>query len=150
MAQDTPLEATPEAAAEQTPTPGSYADGQGAWWIPTWYVLLCALPLAGAFLLPVPLMMVMRSTRPPVSFVTAGWTGIAVGWALWLFAVLAWFVGGWLFSGHSDEIAAMAAWWRRTTQMWLLLVLAWGTASTIGIWVFYLVVGHTIGLDSIQ
>ena len=36
MAQDTPLEATPEAAAEQTPRPGSYADGQGAWWIPTW------------------------------------------------------------------------------------------------------------------
>jgi len=142
MVQDTPLEATPAAA----PRPGSYADGQGAWWIPTWYVLLCAMPLAGAFFLPVPLMMVMRSTRPPVSFVTAGWTGIAVGWALWLFAVLAWLVAGWLFSGQGPEISEMAAWWRRTTQMWILLVLAWGTVATIGVWIFYALLGQTVGL----
>ena len=149
MAQDTPLEATPETATGTTPRPGSYADGQGAWWIPTWYVLFCALPLAGAFFLPVPLMMVMRASRPPIDFITAAWIGIGVGWVLWLFAMAAWLVAGWLFREHNAEIDEMAAWWRRTTQMWLLLVLAWGVASTIGIWVFYFVVGHTIGLDSI-
>jgi len=146
MAQDTPLEATPESAAGTTPRPGSYADGQGAWWIPTWYVLFCALPLAGAFFLPVPLMMVMRSTRPPVSFVTAGWVGIAIGWALWLVALLAWLVAGWLFDGQREEIAEMVAWWRRTTQMWILLVLAWGAVATVGIWIFYAVLGQTVGL----
>ena len=146
MAQDTPLEATPESAAGTTPRPGSYADGQGAWWIPTWYVLFCALPLAGAFFLPVPLMMVMRSTRPPVTFVTAGWVGISIGWALWLVALVAWFVAGWLFDGQREEISEMAAWWRRTTQMWILLVLAWGAVATVGIWIFYAVLGQTVGL----
>jgi hypothetical protein len=150
MAHDAPIEATGPSSPASAAKPGSYADGQGAWWVPTWYVLLCALPLAGAFFLPVPLMMVMRASRPPIDFITAGWIGIAVGWALWLFAGAAWLVAGWLFSGQATEIDEMASWWRRTTQMWLLLVLAWGTASTIGIWVFYLVVGHTIGLDSIQ
>lgn len=146
MAHDAPIEATEQTAAVKA---GSYADGQGAWWVPTWYILLCALPLAGAFFLPVPLMMVMRASRPPIDFITAAWVGIGVGWVLWLFAGAAWLVAGWLFADHGAEIDEMASWWRRTTQMWLLLVLAWGVASTIGIWVFYLVVGHTIGLDSI-
>lgn len=147
MAHETPVESTEQAAAA---TPGSYADGHGAWWVPTWYVMLCALPLAGAFFLPVPLMMVMRASRPPVDFTVAAWIGIACGWALWAFAVLAWFVAGWLFQDNTEEINAIAAWWRRTTQMWIFLVLAWGAVATIGIWVFYLVVGHTIGLDTVN
>jgi hypothetical protein len=147
MAHDAPHEAAEQAAAVK---PGSYADGRGAWWVPTWYVMLCALPLAGAFFLPVPLMMVMRASRPPVDFTVAAWVGIACGWALWVFAVLAWLVAGWLFTGASEEIDEIASWWRRTTQMWIFLVLAWGAVATIGIWVFYLVAGHTIGLDNVN
>ena len=59
MAHETPVESNEQTAVK----PGSYADGRGAWWVPTWYVVLCALPLAGAFFLPVPLMMVMRASR---------------------------------------------------------------------------------------
>ena len=95
-------------------------------------------------------LMVVRASRPPVDFTLAAWIGIACGWALWAFAVLAWFVAGWLFQGNTPEIDEIASWWRRTTQMWIFLVLAWGAVATIGIWVFYVVVGHTIGLDTVN
>ena len=122
-----------------------------AWWVPTWYVLFCALPLAGAFFLPVPLMMVMRSYRPPVDFTTAAWAGVFTGWVLWGIAVVAWLIAGWLFTdGEAAADAGSASWWRRTTKMWIVLVLAWGLISTVGIWVFYAVVGHALGLDTIN
>jgi hypothetical protein len=124
-------------------------DHEVAWWVPTWYVLFCALPLAGAFFLPVPLMMVMRSYRPPVGFTTAAWVAIIVGWVLWGIAIVAWLLAGWLFAGD-ERGAGSATWWRRTTQMWIVLVLAWGLIATVGIWVFYAVVGHALGLDTID
>jgi hypothetical protein len=136
------------ATASSTPEKGHEAV---AWWVPTWYVLFCALPLAGAFFLPVPLMMVMRSYRPPVDFITAAWVGVLTGWVQWGFALVAWLVAGWLFTGEESAAdAGSASWWRRTTQMWIVLVLAWGLISTVGIWVFYAVVGHALGLDTIN
>jgi hypothetical protein len=138
-----------------TPTPAATTtaladdDHEVAWWVPTWYVLFCALPLAGAFFLPVPLMMVMRSYRPPVGFTTAAWVGIIVGWVLWGMAIVAWLLAGWLFRGD-ERGAGSATWWRRTTQMWIVLVLTWGLIATVGIWVFYAVVGHALGLDTID
>jgi len=140
-------------AARHTSTATSTADDDEAvaWWVPTWYVLFCALPLAGAFFLPVPLMMVMRSYRPPVSFTTAAWVGVLTGWVLWAIAVGAWLVAGWLFrDDENGPDAGSASWWRRTTQMWIALVLAWGLIATVGIWVFYAVVGHALGLDTID
>jgi len=135
------------APAATTAAPAAAEDDEVAWWVPTWYVLFCALPLAGAFFLPVPLMMVMRSYRPPVGFTTAAWVGIIVGWVLWGIAIVAWLLAGWLFRGD-ERGAGSATWWRRTTQMWIVLVLAWGLIATVGIWVFYAVVGHALGLDT--
>lgn len=153
MSQDAPHEAVEETAAtDVAPVPAPAAGHDAvAWWVPTWYVLFCALPLAGAFFLPVPLMMVMRSYRPPVDFTTAAWAAVITGWVLWGFATLAWLLAGWLFRADEEgPDAGSASWWRRTTQMWIVLVLAWGAISTIGIWVFYAVVGHALGLDIIN
>ena len=77
---------------------------------------------------------------------TAGWVGISVGWALWLFAAARVVRRRLALRGQREEISEMAAWWRRTTQMWILLVLAWGAVATVGIWIFYAVLGQTVGL----
>ena len=147
MAHDAPHEAT----ATEPVSAFAPADDTVAWWIPSWYVLFCALPLAGAFFLPVPLIMVMRSYRPPVDFTTAAWLGVATGWVLWTVALVAWFVAGFMFkSADNDAQSQMAQWWRRTTQLWIFVVLAWGAIATIGIWVFYAVVGHAVGLDTLN
>ncbi len=116
------------------------------WWVPAWYVVACAVPFALAFLLPVPLMMVLRSTRPPVSFTTAAWAGIGAGWVLWLVGSVAWLLGGAFFAGERDRSPEGVDWWHRTTRMWIVVVLVWGIAATIGIWVFYAVAGSSIGL----
>lgn len=151
MSQDAPHEAVEQPAVDPAPaTTSAEADDEHvSWGVASWYVLLCALPLAGAFFLPVPLMMVMRSYRPPVDFTTAAWAGVIVGWVLWAFAVLAWLIGNALFRDESTAFGG-ARWWRRSTQLWIGLVLVWGLVSTVGIWVFYAVVGHALGLDGIN
>lgn len=158
MSQDAAFGADHEAApqpgavepAEQTPEPGPAAAAATAeplaWWVATWYVVACAVPFALAFLLPVPLMMMLRSTRPPVSFTTAAWAGIGAGWVLWLVGSVAWLLGGAFFAGERERSPQGVEWWHRTTRMWIVIVLVWGIAATIGVWVFYALAGQPIGL----
>lgn len=156
MSQDAAFEAGHEPAAPPAPpaapaahvgaVAGTAVEEPLAWWVPAWYIVACAVPFALAFLLPVPLMMVLRSTRPPVSFTTAAWAGIGAGWVLWLMGSVAWLLGGAFFAGERLRSPQGVEWWHRTTRMWIVVVLVWGMAATIGIWVFYAVAGSSIGL----
>lgn len=143
---------TPPAVGTATtgPTTGAAAtvapEEPVAWWVPAWYVVACALPFALAFLLPVPLIMVLRATRPPVSFTTAAWAGIGAGWVLWLVGSVAWLLAGAFFAGERERAPEAVDWWHRTTRAWIVIVLAWGLAATVGIWVVYAVAGSAIGL----
>ncbi|HSN06202.1 MAG TPA: hypothetical protein VLV82_02580 [Candidatus Angelobacter sp.] len=150
MGQDAAPDAGPERVpgipTASTPPPVEVAEEPLAWWVPAWYVVACAVPFALAFLLPVPLIMMLRSTRPPVSFTTAAWAGIGAGWVLWLVGSVAWLLGGAFFAGERERSPQGVDWWHRTTRMWIVIVLVWGIAATVGIWVFYAVAGSSIGL----
>ena len=91
-------------------------------------------------------MMIRRSTRPPVSFVTAGWVGIAAGWALGVFARVASWVAGVGQPPARDETSQLAGWWQRTTQMGILLVLAGGATAAVGVGICSPLLGPAVGL----
>lgn len=100
---------------------------------PTWYVLLCALPLAAAFLVPMLLIYQGQNSVPPITATAAAWHGVIAGWALWAVGLLCWLLGKVVLAGPRRRAPHAWAWWDRITRAWVLVVLAWGVVTSIAV-----------------
>jgi hypothetical protein len=100
---------------------------------PTWYVLLCALPFAAAFLVPTLLIYQQQNAVPPVSAIAAAWTGVGAGWLLWAIGTAFWLLGKVILSTPRSRSPHAWAWWDRTTRAWVLVVLAWGIVASLAV-----------------
>ena len=107
---------------------------------PTWYVLLCAMPFAAAFLLPTILIYQQQNAVPPVPAPTAAWIGVGTGWLLWAVGTAFWLLGKVVLSTPRARAPHAWAWWDRITRAWVLVVLVWGIVASLAV----LVVGILI------
>lgn len=107
---------------------------------PTWYVLLCAMPFAAAFLLPTILIYQQQNAVPPVPATAAAWIGVGTGWLLWAVGTAFWLLGKVVLSTPRARAPHAWAWWDRITRAWVLVVLVWGIVASLAV----LVVGILI------
>ena len=104
-----------------------------AWWVPTWYVLFCALPFAAAFLVPITVIYRGQNSVPAMSATSAAWLGVATGWVLWLIGTAGWLLGPVVLAGPRRHSPTAWEWWHRTTRAWVAVVLAWGLVATLSV-----------------
>lgn len=136
---DAPHEHLPEPDAAVTDVVDSVDRGSGppaedlGLFTPTWYVLLCALPFAAAFLLPTLLIYGQQNAVPPVPAATAAWTGVGAGWLLWAIGTAFWLLGKIVLSTPRSRAPHAWAWWDRTTRAWVLVVLVWGIVASLAV-----------------
>jgi hypothetical protein len=121
-----PVEAAPPAAVQ------AHEEDLG-FFTPTWYVLLCALPFAAAFLAPMLLIYQQQNAVPSVTAAAAAWTGVAAGWLLWSIGAVCWLLGKIVLSTPRARAPRSWAWWDRMTRAWLLVVLAWGVVASLAV-----------------
>jgi hypothetical protein len=100
---------------------------------PTWYVLLCAVPFAFAFLVPIVVIYQRQNAVPPVSASAAAWAGVGAGWLLWTFGTVFWLLGKVVLAAPRAQAPHAWAWWDRQTRSWVLVVLAWGVVATLAV-----------------
>ena len=131
--------ALPEPDAAVTDVVGTVDAGVGppaedlGLFTPTWYVLLCAMPFAAAFLVPTLLIYQQQNAVPPVSAIAAAWTGVGAGWLLWAIGTAFWLLGKVVLSTPRSRSPHAWAWWDRTTRAWVLVVLAWGIVASLAV-----------------
>lgn len=147
LAESTHVEHQPEpdeavaAVAERAAEAAAQDTEQLGMVTPTWYVLLCALPYASAFLLPVVVIYQRQNAVPPVSASAAAWSGVGVGWLLFLVGTLFWILGKVVLAGPRSRAPHAWSWWDRMTRAWMLVVLAWGVVASLSV----LLVSYLIG-----
>lgn len=100
---------------------------------PTWYVLLCAVPFAAAFLVPMLVIYNRQNAIPPVSAAAASWAGVATGWFFWTIGLVFWLLGKLVLSTPRARAPRAWGWWDRMTRAWVLVVLVWGIVSSLAV-----------------
>jgi hypothetical protein len=100
---------------------------------PTWYVLLCAVPFAAAFLVPMMLIYQGQNSVPPISATAASWHGVLAGWLLWGTGLVFWLLGKVVLAGPRRRAPHAWAWWDRMTRAWVLVVLVWGLVASFSV-----------------
>lgn len=100
---------------------------------PTWYVLLCAVPFALAFLVPMLVIYQGQGSVPPITAAAASWHGVLTGWGLWAIGLVFWLLGKVVLSTPRARAPHAWAWWDRMTRAWVLVVLVWGLVASAAV-----------------
>lgn len=120
-------------AADDAASDAAVPDEDLGLFAPTWYVLLCAVPFAAAFLVPMLLIYQGQHSVPPISAAAAAWQGVLAGWLLWGVGLVFWLLGKVVLSTPRARAPHAWAWWDRMTRAWVLVVLLWGVVATISV-----------------
>lgn len=139
---DLPTTPEPAVAEQELPDPGAVVDEVApveapaedlGLFAPTWYVLLCAVPFAAAFLVPMILIYNGQHAVPPISAAAAAWMGVGAGWLLWALGTVFWLLGKLVLSTPRSRAPHAWAWWDRTTRAWVLVVAVWGIVASLAV-----------------
>ena len=138
---DLPTTPEPAVAEQELPEPGAVAVEAPAGppaedlglFAPTWYVLLCAVPFAAAFLVPMVLIYNGQHAVPAISAAAAAWMGVGAGWLLWALGTVFWLLGKLVLSTPRSRAPHAWSWWDRTTRAWVLVVGVWGLVASLAV-----------------
>lgn len=129
----TPEPPAVETASEVVPGAGPGDHDDLGMLAPTWYVLLCAVPFAAAFLLPMVVIYQQQNAVPPVSAAAAAWAGVGTGWLLWAVGLAFWLLGRVVLAQPRARAPHAWGWWDRMTRAWMLVVLVWGLVASLAV-----------------